>query len=184
MVIYYIKWLVRSPDFVNQLRLCTSFCAELWCFLPMNASCELVEMASVYLEHQELERRWVKDPLAIETIEPNRKKPKEFSQKDVKRKGSTKSHDIATSWLVETWMIFADVSCHLKPGTLTAQFGIHPNNGSHGRQANHVSVVSDVLRRQVARRNTHFFCRAGSLWHLKALWLAWECRNVRWKRLS
>lgn len=28
-------------------------------------------------------------------------KPKEFSQKDVKRKGSTKSHDIATSWLVE-----------------------------------------------------------------------------------
>ena len=55
-------------------------------------------MASVYLEHQELERRWVKDPLAIETIEPNGKKPKEFSQKDVKRKGSTKSHDIAGSW--------------------------------------------------------------------------------------
>lgn len=52
----------------------------------MNASCELVEMASVYLEHQELERRWVKDPLAIETIEHNGKKPKEFSQKDVKRK--------------------------------------------------------------------------------------------------
>ena len=43
----------------------------------------------------------MKDPLAIETIEPNGKKPKEFSQKDVKRKGSTKSHDIATSWLVE-----------------------------------------------------------------------------------
>ena len=106
-VIYYINLLVRSPDFVHQqlllavTKVCTSSCAELWRFLPMNASCELIEMASVYLEHQEIERRWVKGPLAIETIEPNKKKPKEFSQKDVKWKGSTKSHDIARSWWVE-----------------------------------------------------------------------------------
>ena len=56
-------------------------------------------MASVYLEHQELERRWVKESVAIETNESNKKKPREFSQEEVK--GSTESHDVATSWLVE-----------------------------------------------------------------------------------
>lgn len=123
-VVYYINLLVRSPDFVHQqlllsvTKVCTSSCAELWCFLPMNASCELVEMASVYLEHEELERRWVKDPLAIETNEPNKKKPKDakaFSQKE----RSTKSHDIARSWWVEILFqaILDDVRrfpCHLK----------------------------------------------------------------------